>query len=79
MSVEVLARIQFALTCAFHYLFPPLSIGLGLILVIMEGLWLKTGNEEIKRMTHFWVRIFALIFGLGVATGIVLEFQFGTN
>ncbi|RYG36948.1 cytochrome ubiquinol oxidase subunit I [bacterium] len=79
MSVEILARIQFGLTCAFHYLFPPLSIGLGLMLVIMEGMWLKTGDEAIKRMTHFWVKIFALIFGLGVATGIVLEFEFGTN
>ncbi|RYG48222.1 cytochrome ubiquinol oxidase subunit I, partial [bacterium] len=78
MSVEVLARIQFGITCAFHYLFPPLSIGLGLMLVIMEWMWLRTGNEAIKRMTHFWVKVFALIFGLGVATGIVLEFEFGT-
>lgn len=75
----MLARIQFGLTCAFHYLFPPISIGLGLILVIMEGLWLRTGDEAVKRMTHFWVKIFALVFGLGVATGIVLEFEFGTN
>lgn len=79
MSTEVLARVQFALTCAFHYLFPPLSIGLGLILVIMEAIWLKTGNEAVKRMNRFWVQVFSLIFGLGVATGIVLEFEFGTN
>lgn len=79
MSTEVLARIQFALTCAFHYLFPPLSIGLGLILVIMEAMWLRTKDDAIKRMTRFWVHVFSLIFGLGVATGIVLEFEFGTN
>lgn len=79
MDAENLARFQFAFTIAFHYLFPPLSIGLGLILVIMEGLYLRTGKEAYKRMTHFWVKIFALIFGIGVASGIVLEFQFGTN
>ncbi len=79
MNVEILARIQFAFTVAFHYIFPPLSIGLGLILVIMEGSYLKTKNELYKQMTHFWVKIFALIFGIGVASGIVLEFQFGTN
>jgi len=79
MSVEALARIQFAFTIAFHYIFPPLSIGLGMILVIMESLYLKTKNETYKTMTHFWVKIFALIFGIGVASGIVLEFQFGTN
>ncbi len=79
MSAEILARIQFALTTAFHYIFPPLSIGLGVILVVMEGLYLKTKNEEYKHMTRFWVKIFGLIFGIGVATGIVLEFEFGTN
>jgi len=79
MSTEVLARFQFGLTCAFHYLFPPISIGLGLILVIMEAMWIRTGNEAIKRLCHFWVKIFSLVFGLGVATGIVLEFEFGTN
>lgn len=79
MSAEILARIQFALTTAFHYIFPPLSIGLGMILVVMEGLYLKTKKEEYKHMTRFWVKIFGLIFGIGVATGIVLEFEFGTN
>lgn len=79
MDVEILSRIQFAFTCFFHYLFPPMSIGLGLLLVMMEGAWLKTGNEMYKRMAHFWVKVFALIFGIGVASGIVLEFQFGTN
>lgn len=79
MDVEILARIQFAFTIAFHYIYPPLSIGLGLILVIMEGMYLKTGNKIYERMTRFWIRIFALIFGIGVATGIIMEFEFGTN
>ncbi|MDX8431579.1 MAG: cytochrome ubiquinol oxidase subunit I [Candidatus Algichlamydia australiensis] len=79
MDVVILARIQFAMTIAFHYLFPPLSIGLSLMLVIMEGLYLKTKNPLYKRMTQFWMRIFAISFALGVATGIVMSFSFGTN
>lgn len=79
MDVEVLARIQFAFTIAFHYIYPPLSIGLGLIMVIMEGLYLKTGNKIYETMCRFWTKIFALTFGIGVATGIVMEFEFGTN
>src|ERR1700749_813916 len=79
MNVEILARVQFAFTIAFHYIYPPLSIGVGLILVIMEGLYLKTKTEVYKDMTRFWIKIFALIFGLGVATGIIMEFEFGTN
>ena len=79
METEILARIQFAFTVAFHYIYPPLSIGLGLILVIMEGMYLKTGLQHYKHMTQFWIKIFALIFGIGVATGIVMEFEFGTN
>ncbi len=78
-NVEILARIQFAFTIAFHYIYPPLSIGLGILLVVMEGAYLRTGNVMYKRMTQFWIRIFALIFGIGVATGIVMEFEFGTN
>ena len=79
MNVEILSRLQFGFTAAFHYLFPPLSIGLGLILVMMEGAWLKTRNPVFHNMARFWTKIFALIFGLGVASGIVLEFEFGTN
>lgn len=79
MDLEILSRVQFGVTIAFHYLFPPLSIGLGLILVIMEGMYMKTKNMMYHRMTRFWVKIFGLIFALGVATGIVMEFQFGTN
>lgn len=79
MDYELLSRIQFGFTIGFHYLFPPLSIGLGLFLVISEGLYLKTKDQLYHRMTRFWVRVFGLIFALGVATGIVMEFQFGTN
>ena len=79
MSTEILARLQFAITISFHYIFPPLSIGLGMILVIMEFFWIRSGDDSYKEMTRFWVRIFSLIFGIGVATGIVMEFEFGTN
>jgi cytochrome d ubiquinol oxidase subunit I len=79
MDAEILARIQFAFTVAFHYIYPPLSIGLGIILVMMEGMYLKTKNPLYEQMTKFWVKVFALTFAIGVATGIVMEFEFGTN
>jgi cytochrome d ubiquinol oxidase subunit I len=79
VTAEILARIQFAFTVMFHYIYPPLSIGLGIALVIMQGLWLKTGNIIFHRMARFWTKIFALTFAIGVATGIVMEFEFGTN
>jgi cytochrome d ubiquinol oxidase subunit I len=79
MDVEILARVQFAFTIAFHYLFPPLSIGLGILLVIMEGMWLKTGNDLYHRMAKYWTKVFGLTFAIGVASGIVMEFEFGTN
>ena len=79
MDVEILSRIQFAFTAAFHYLYPPLSIGLGVVLVMLEGMWLGTRNPLYHNMARFWTKVFGLIFGLGVATGIVLEFEFGTN
>ncbi|MFZ5801954.1 MAG: cytochrome ubiquinol oxidase subunit I [Candidatus Omnitrophota bacterium] len=79
MDPVLLSRIQFALTIAFHYIYPPLNIGLGVILVIMEGLYLKTGDLVYHRMAKFWVKIFGLCFAIGVATGIVMEFEFGTN
>lgn len=79
LSTEILARLQFAITIMFHYLFPPLSIGLGLILVITEGIYLKTKNPIYEKITKFWVKIFAANFAMGVATGLVMEFQFGTN
>ena len=79
MSTEILARLQFAFTIAFHYIYPPMSIGLAVLLVVMEGCYLKTKNKIFENITRFWIKIFALIFALGVATGIVMEFEFGTN
>jgi len=79
MDVEILSRIQFAFTIAFHYIYPPLSIGIAIILVIMEGMYLKTKDKFYENMTKFWVKVFALTFAVGVATGIVMEFEFGTN
>jgi cytochrome bd ubiquinol oxidase subunit I len=79
MDAELLARIQFAVTAGFHFLFPPMSIGLGVMLVIMEWRFLKTKNMMYERMTKFWTKVFALTFAVGVATGIVMEFEFGTN
>jgi cytochrome d ubiquinol oxidase subunit I len=79
MDVLTLARIQFGATIAFHYIYPPLSIGLGTLLVVMEGLWLKTKNPVYHQMARFWTKVFALTFAIGVATGIVMEFEFGTN
>ena len=79
MDVEILARIQFAFTVAFHYIYPPLSIGIGLLIVLFESIYIKTGNKEYETLTRFWIKIFALTFGIGVATGIIMEFEFGTN
>jgi cytochrome d ubiquinol oxidase subunit I len=74
-----LARVQFALTISFHYIFPPLSIGLGVLMVIMEGKYMATRNRRYEVMAKFWTKLFGLIFAMGVASGIVMEFQFGTN
>ena len=79
MDVLTLSRIQFGATIAFHYIYPPLSIGLGVMLVLMEGAWLKTRNTIYHQMARFWTKVFALTFAIGVATGIVMEFEFGTN
>lgn len=79
MDVLTLSRLQFAATISFHYIYPPLSIGLGVTLVIMEALWLKTGKAIYHQMARFWTKVFALTFAIGVATGIVMEFEFGTN
>jgi len=79
MDVLTLSRIQFGATIAFHYIYPPLSIGLGVLLVIMEAAWLKTKNPIYHQMARFWTKVFALTFAIGVATGIVMEFEFGTN
>jgi cytochrome d ubiquinol oxidase subunit I len=81
MSLDpvLLSRVQFGLTVGFHYLFPPLTIGLAVILVYLEWRWLRTGEGVYGRAARFWTGVFALNFAMGVATGIVMEFQFGTN
>jgi cytochrome d ubiquinol oxidase subunit I len=75
----MLSRVQFAFTIGFHILWPVLTIGLSAYLVLMEALWLKTGREVYYRQARYWGRLFLLGFGLGVATGVVMAFQFGTN
>jgi len=75
----LLSRVQFALTTAFHILFPPLTIGLAVYLVVLEGLWLKTRDLAYYRQFRFWSGLFAINFAVGVVSGIPLEFQFGTN
>jgi cytochrome d ubiquinol oxidase subunit I len=79
MDAVLLARVQFALTVGFHYIFPPLTIGLAWLIVVIQTLHLKTGRGIYRSMARFWVRLFAVSFAVGVATGIVMEFQFGTN
>ncbi|MFM8886763.1 MAG: cytochrome ubiquinol oxidase subunit I, partial [Chthoniobacterales bacterium] len=79
MDVEILSRIQFAFTVMFHYIYVPLTMGLGVVLVMMEAMWLKTGLPKYHNMARYWTRVFGLTFAIGVATGIVLEFEFGTN
>ncbi len=78
-DVLTLSRLQFAFTIMFHYLFPPLSIGLGWMLVMLEWRHLRSGDPEDEAIAKFWTGIFAVIFAVGVATGIVMEFEFGTN
>ena len=79
LDATTLARIQFGFTIAFHILFPTLTIGLGVFLVGVEALWLKTRNPVYFRLYRLWAKIFALGFGMGVVSGIVLSYQFGTN
>src|SRR3990167_5391270 len=75
----LLARIQFAFTISFHIVFPAFTIGLSSYLAVLEGLWLKTGNELYRDLYRFWVKIFAVAFGMGVVSGVVMAYQFGTN
>lgn len=79
MDSLLLSRIQFAVASYFHFLFVPLTLGLSILVALMETMYVKTGNESYLRMTKFWGRIFLVNFALGVVTGITLEFQFGTN
>ena len=75
----VLARAQFAFTVSFHFIFPAFSIGLASYLMVLEGLWLKTGNGVYANLYRYWLKIFAVVFGMGVVSGVVLSYQFGTN
>ncbi|MDH7603968.1 MAG: cytochrome ubiquinol oxidase subunit I [Melioribacter sp.] len=79
MDALLLARLQFALTIGFHFIFPPLSIGLAWLLVIIEALGWKRNDESYVKLGNFFGKILGLIFAMGVATGVVMEFQFGTN
>ena len=79
MDAVMLSRLQFAVATYFHFLFVPLTLGLSLLVAIMETQWVRTGAEEYKRMVKFWGKLFVINFALGVVTGITLEFQFGTN
>ena len=79
MTAEALSRFQFALTISFHFVFPPLTIGLGLVLVIIQTLRVRTGKPLYLELARFWTKVFGLVFAIGVATGIPMEFQFGTN
>ena len=74
-----LARIQFAFTVGVHIVFPAITIGLASFLTVLEGLWLKTGRDVYQDLYTFWVKIFALNFGMGVVSGLVMAYQFGTN
>ncbi len=79
MDAETLSRIQFAFTISFHFIFPPLSMGLGLMLVIIGLIYVRTKDPKWRRLSFFWVKVYGLIFALGVATGVVQEFEFGMN
>jgi cytochrome d ubiquinol oxidase subunit I len=79
MTLVDLSRLQFALTALYHFLFVPLTLGLSMILAIMEATYVMTGREVWKQMTQFWGVLFGINFAMGVATGITMEFQFGTN
>lgn len=79
MDVLLASRLQFAVAAMFHFLFVPLTLGLSVLTAIFQTLWLKSGDEDYKRAARFWGKLFLINFGLGVVTGITLEFQFGTN
>ncbi|TYB34720.1 MAG: cytochrome ubiquinol oxidase subunit I [Flexistipes sinusarabici] len=79
MDALMLARLQFAMTAMFHFIFVPLTLGLSVLIAIMETMYVKTGNETYLRMTKFWGKLFLINFAVGVVTGITMEFQFGMN
>jgi cytochrome d ubiquinol oxidase subunit I len=75
----LLARLQFAFTVSFHFIFPSFTIGLASYLAVLEGLWLKSGDDRFLNLFRYWLKIFAMVFAMGVVSGIVLSYQFGTN
>ena len=79
MDTLLLSRIQFAVAIYFHYLFVPLTLGLSVMVAIMETIWVRRGDEDYLRMAKFWGKLLLVNFAVGVVTGITLEFQFGTN
>ena len=79
MDVLLLSRLQFAVATFFHFLFVPLTLGLSVLVAIMETRYVKTGDETCLKMTRFWGKLFLINFVIGIVTGITLEFQFGTN
>jgi cytochrome bd ubiquinol oxidase subunit I len=79
MDALLLARIQFAFTIAFHIIFPSFTIGLSAFIATLEGLWLKTGKQRYHVLARFWTKVFAVSFAMGVVSGIVMSYQFGTN
>ena len=78
-DATLLARLQFAFTVSFHFIFPSFTIGLASYLAVLEGLWLWTGRQVYLDLFQYWLKIFALAFGMGVVSGIVMSYQFGTN
>lgn len=79
MDPELLSRWQFALTASFHFIYPPISIGLGLFLVAIGAIYVRTKDPKWRQLSFFWIKVYGLVFAMGVATGIVQEFEFGTN
>ena len=78
-SALAVDRLQFAFTITFHYIFPQITMGLALLIVVLKTMALRTGNEHYNRAARFWAKIFGINFAVGVVTGIPMEFQFGTN
>src|ERR1700682_5076145 len=79
LTALLLSRLQFAFTIAFHIIFPSFTIGLASFLAVLEGLWLGTRNAVFQALYMFWLRIFAISFGMGVVTGVVLSYELGAN
>jgi cytochrome d ubiquinol oxidase subunit I len=79
MTPELLSRLQFAFTASFHFIYPPLSMGLGLLLVVIGIIYVRTKDPKWRQLSFYWVKVYGLVFAIGVASGVVQEFEFGTN